>query len=70
MSPDQSGIASSEAQSIVAPADDVTFHWNRVVRRHLFLKGMSAAGIEDQPKLGRLGANPNPVQATPKGYFV
>jgi hypothetical protein len=68
MSPDQSGIASSEAQSVVAPDDDVTFHWNRVVRRLLFLKGMTAAGIEDQPKFGRLGANP--VQATPKGCFA
>jgi hypothetical protein len=33
MSPDQSGIASSEAQTVVVPEDDVTFDWNRVVRR-------------------------------------
>jgi hypothetical protein len=58
MSPDQSEIVSSEAQTIVAPHDDVTFHWNRVVRRHSFLNRMSAAGIESQPRFGRLEVNP------------
>jgi hypothetical protein len=46
MSPDESGIVSSEAQTIVAPDDDATFHFNRVVRRRWFLKGMTAAGIK------------------------
>jgi hypothetical protein len=49
MSPDKSGIASSEAQSTVALDDDVTFHWNRVVRRRSFLKGMTVAGVAAVP---------------------
>jgi hypothetical protein len=45
MSPGQSGIVSSEVQTIVAPDDDVTFHWNRVVRRRSFLKGVTSRDV-------------------------
>lgn len=48
MSPDQTRIASPEAQTI-APDDDVTLHWNRVVGRRSFLKGMSVAGVAAVP---------------------
>jgi hypothetical protein len=49
MSPDESRITSPEAQVNVAPDDDVTLHWNRVVRRRSFLKGMSVAGVAAVP---------------------
>jgi hypothetical protein len=52
-SPDQSGIVSPEAQTIVAPDDDVAFHSSRVARRGLFLEGMAVAGIKGQPRFGR-----------------
>jgi hypothetical protein len=42
-------ISSPEPGDAIAPEDDVTLQWNRVVRRRSFLKGMTVAGAAAVP---------------------
>jgi hypothetical protein len=56
MSPDQSGIRSSDAQTIVAPNDDVCVPLESGSSAPVVPEGMIAPGIKGQPGFGRLSA--------------
>jgi hypothetical protein len=55
-SSDHVSEAESAARSAVAAGDDLEGHWNRVVRRRSFLKGMTIAGVAAIPGAAALGS--------------